>query len=60
MFLFQIFIFILLEMCDEKIQFTCNSGQCIGKTLRCDGRADCFDQTDEVGCSESGKLLYNS
>ena len=51
---------ILIEMCDEKNQFTCNSGQCIDKTLRCDGRADCFDQTDEVGCSESGKLLYNS
>ena len=47
-----------IESCDERYQFTCNSGKCIDKSLRCDGRADCFDETDEVGCSEPGRLLW--
>ena len=46
----------LTEQCDEITQFTCNSGRCIDKSLRCDGRADCFDETDEVGCLESGNF----
>ena len=56
----QSYIRILTEQCDVRYQFTCNSGRCIDKSLRCDGRADCFDETDEVGCSESGRLQNKS
>lgn len=31
--------------------FTCNSGDCIPRDLRCDFRYDCTDGSDEVNCS---------
>lgn len=31
-------------------EFTCNSGECIAYTLRCDGHADCYDESDEHSC----------
>uniref|UniRef100_A0A673AF21 Suppressor of tumorigenicity 14 protein homolog n=1 Tax=Sphaeramia orbicularis TaxID=375764 RepID=A0A673AF21_9TELE len=34
--------------CPDK--FTCASGICIGKELRCDGWNDCGDMSDERGC----------
>jgi len=33
-------------------QFRCASGQCISACKRCDGRADCSDNSDESDCSK--------
>ena len=30
--------------------FNCADGGCVDLTARCDGRADCSDSTDELGC----------
>ncbi|XP_025214023.1 suppressor of tumorigenicity 14 protein [Theropithecus gelada] len=32
-------------------QFTCRTGRCIRKEMRCDGWADCTDYSDELNCS---------
>lgn len=34
-------------------KFTCNTGRCIDKTMRCDGWVDCTDASDERSCSKS-------
>ncbi|XP_023326641.1 uncharacterized protein LOC111700055 [Eurytemora carolleeae] len=31
-------------------QFNCYSGQCISMELRCNGKSDCQDESDEQGC----------
>ena len=31
-------------------EFTCNDGICIDMNNRCDGRTDCNDKSDEIGC----------
>ncbi|XP_075993066.1 complement component C7-like [Genypterus blacodes] len=36
-------------------RFTCTSGQCISRSLVCDGDQDCEDGLDERGCSETGR-----
>lgn len=33
-------------------EFMCDSGLCINAGWRCDGDADCDDQSDERNCSE--------
>lgn len=38
-------------------EFMCDSGLCINAGWRCDGDADCDDQSDERNCSESGTVL---
>lgn len=35
-------------------EFMCDSGLCINAGWRCDGDADCDDQSDERNCSELG------
>ena len=37
------------ERCAEG-QFECDSGECINEGSKCDGRADCRDQSDERDC----------
>ncbi|XP_067420058.1 suppressor of tumorigenicity 14 protein isoform X2 [Emydura macquarii macquarii] len=32
-------------------KFTCNTGRCIVKTMRCDGWVDCTDASDERSCN---------
>ena len=40
--------------CDVRYQFTCDNGRCLDNSMKCDGRVDCYDETDEVGCSTPG------
>ncbi|XP_076032422.1 uncharacterized protein LOC143020140 isoform X2 [Oratosquilla oratoria] len=39
-----------LSVCNEK-EFTCDNGDCVQKSVRCDHVDDCSDQSDEVNCS---------
>lgn len=45
-------------------QFRCASGQCIGKSKKCDHNLDCSDSSDEQGCCkcmpETGDLVAAS
>ncbi|XP_053618360.1 vitellogenin receptor isoform X2 [Plodia interpunctella] len=42
------------EMCKHwkcrETEFKCGIGQCVNKTVRCDGQPDCIDGTDEADC----------
>ena len=40
-----------LSNCDVDNQFTCDFGDCISITKRCDTVKDCGDGSDEVGCT---------
>lgn len=35
--------------------FTCSDGSCISKDKQCNGRPDCPESSDEIGCSPDGK-----
>ena len=35
---------------EEYGEFTCNNGQCVSMTKRCDQLPDCDDGSDEEGC----------
>jgi hypothetical protein len=37
-------------------EFTCVDGSCISMERRCDGRVDCGDNSDEVGCATAAVL----
>ncbi|OQR66942.1 low-density lipoprotein receptor-like, partial [Tropilaelaps mercedesae] len=37
--------------CDDRLHYTCANGQCIGKSLLCDGLNDCRDKSDESSCT---------
>ena len=39
-------------------EFTCENGQCIQSSWNWDGKDECGDQSDEVGCSGK-KVNYN-
>ena len=38
-----------MHVCPEG-QWRCNDGQCVAPISRCDGRIQCRDKSDEVGC----------
>lgn len=38
-----------MHVCPES-QWRCNDGQCVDPISRCDGRIQCRDTSDEVGC----------
>ena len=38
-----------MHVCPEG-QWRCNDGQCVDPISRCDGRIQCHDKSDEVGC----------
>ena len=46
--------------CDVRYQFTCDNGRCLDNSMKCDGRVDCLDETDEVSCSRPGKYFKSS
>ena len=41
--------FSALPTCDSN-QYRCNSGECIHLVWRCDGAAECADNSDELNC----------
>ena len=41
---------IAISVCDFPLEFTCDSGECVGVKERCDGRTDCNDGSDEKRC----------
>ena len=40
-----------ISLCSLSSEFTCNSGQCIPLTKRCDNLQDCEDNSDEEDCT---------
>ena len=47
---------LLMTGCSDD-EFTCNDGSCVSMQLRCDGRMDCEDGTDEAECKSFVKSL---
>ena len=38
-------------------EFTCANGRCINNGYKCNGRDDCRDNSDEIGCGESVSIF---
>ena len=50
---------LLLTWCSDE-KFTCSDGSCVSMSVRCDGKMDCVDGTDEADCKAFVKSLgYN-
>ena len=43
------FKWIAIDKCSDD-EFLCWNGRCINKTLQCDGKKDCLDNSDEIQC----------
>ena len=41
--------------CDRS-QFMCRDMSCVEGNMRCDGKADCRDSSDELNCCESDNV----
>ena len=44
---------------DADIYFLCNDETLITKHLNCDGKADCYDESDESDCVDEDPLLFS-
>ena len=49
----------LIQGCSSN-QFTCNNGQCVPSTARCNSRRDCTDGSDETNCGNLEFIYYIS
>ena len=50
---------LLMTGCSDD-EFTCSDGSCLGMSVRCDGKMDCEDGTDEAECKALVRSLgYN-
>ena len=47
-------LFVLdFPQCDQDTEFTCQEDKgCLPVSKRCDGKVDCYDQTDEDNCGK--------
>ena len=41
----------------EATEFTCDNQRCINSSVRCDGKDDCRDNSDEKNCGKSLELM---
>lgn len=39
-----------VDKCNNDTDYVCRDYSCVNKTLRCDGRYDCADRSDEYYC----------